>query len=234
MNARNDRQAAFTLVELVLAIGITAVLAALLLSIVTNTLGIWQRGAASMQAEDRGGLVLERLERDLRGWTWLRGAARWQEDVAGNGGLTTWRFLSHVGSTSPDDEDVGGIRVVGYSWDAAGQRLYRWETGVLESLDSGYALTTGTVSTDAEWLLAEGVHDLQLRWMDANGTETTNATSGAVPTAVRIELTLMDDEGQVRLAAQAAGRSTESVVQIELETTRTLVRWVQLTGGGSL
>jgi prepilin-type N-terminal cleavage/methylation domain-containing protein len=68
----------FTLVELLVATGITVLLAALVLSVVTGTLRWWTRAQARFASDTEAMLVLDQLERDLQaacgqdnGRTWL-------------------------------------------------------------------------------------------------------------------------------------------------------------------
>ncbi len=226
--ARN--RGAFTLVELVLAVGLTAVLAALLLSVVTNTLGIWQRGATTLQTESAGGLVLDRLVADLEGWTKVAGQEAWRESA--DAGTAELRVISHVASSAPGGTDPASVRLLIYTWNESTFRLYRWESTAVESLENGYSLTGGAAATEAEWLLGQGVLSLKVRWFDAAGTELSNEADGERPRSAQLELVMVDDGGRARLEAVATGRSSESVQQIQAETTRTMTRWVELTPGG--
>lgn len=77
MNKRSSNHG-FTLVELLVAVGIAAVLAALMLSVVTSTLGLWTRAQSAFDRDAQAKLVLDLIERDLQaalfradGKTWL-------------------------------------------------------------------------------------------------------------------------------------------------------------------
>jgi len=69
---------AFTLLELLVAMTITLILAGLMLAVLTNTLRLWQRTQEDFSASSSASLALDLIERDLRaavfrkdGGTWL-------------------------------------------------------------------------------------------------------------------------------------------------------------------
>lgn len=63
MNKRHS--AGFSLVELLVAVGITAVLAAVLLGLVTRTVSLWERSASALVLENEAALVLDHLVLDI-------------------------------------------------------------------------------------------------------------------------------------------------------------------------
>ena len=74
------REVAFTLLELLVAVAITLVLAGLMLAVVTNTLNLWHRTQDGAATSAQAKLTLDMLERDLQagicrkdglGTTWL-------------------------------------------------------------------------------------------------------------------------------------------------------------------
>src|SRR5450759_3925443 len=76
MIARKD--AGFTLLELLVAVTITLILAGLMLTVVTSTLNLWQRTQNSFTTSAQAALALDLIERDLHaavfrqdGGTWL-------------------------------------------------------------------------------------------------------------------------------------------------------------------
>ncbi len=232
MKKTNSHGQAFTLVELVVALGITAVLAALLLSIITNTLDLWRRGAANLQGETTAGLVLDRVSTDLAGWVSMSGQLPWRRIDGGDSGTIEWRFLSDVASTAAGDGDPSGIRQVVLVWDEDSLRLYRWESSVLACLESEYNLNAVAASTGAEWLLAEGVQEFEVRWLNEAREELVNTTGEAEPLFAQVTLTLIDEAGRDRLQAVHEGRSTESPDEIVTQATRTMTTWVALPAGG--
>ena len=75
---RTWSRAAFTLLELLVAVVITLILAGLMLTVVTNTLNLWQRTQNSFTMSSQATLALDLIERDLHaavfrpdGGTWL-------------------------------------------------------------------------------------------------------------------------------------------------------------------
>jgi|GEM_PF-260120 hypothetical protein len=81
---------AFTIIELLVAIGVTVVLVALMLNISVNVLNGWNRSSGKLRNENQARLVLDYLSQDLQGAilkydtnTWL--AATIQRDQSGTG-----------------------------------------------------------------------------------------------------------------------------------------------------
>ena len=75
---RNGGKKAFTLIEVLVAVGITALLAAFIVTIVTNVSGFWSRTSGRLSAEAQGRFILDQLTLDLQsalfrddGGTWL-------------------------------------------------------------------------------------------------------------------------------------------------------------------
>src|SRR5258708_39477583 len=86
----------FTLLELLVAVIITLVLAGLMLTVVTNTLNLWHRTQDNFSTSAQANLTLDMVERDLQaaifrkdGGTWLAVAVINNSDnPATHGGLT--------------------------------------------------------------------------------------------------------------------------------------------------
>jgi prepilin-type N-terminal cleavage/methylation domain-containing protein len=68
---------AFTLLELMVAVVITLVLAGLMLAVTTNVLGLWRRNQASHLQSVTAKQVLDLVERDLQAAVWRRDARCW-------------------------------------------------------------------------------------------------------------------------------------------------------------
>lgn len=75
---KNSNGAAFTLLELLVAVAITLILAGVMLAVVANTLSLWQRTQHKFASSAQAKLALDLLERDLHaaifradGGTWL-------------------------------------------------------------------------------------------------------------------------------------------------------------------
>lgn len=61
------RPAAFTIVELLVASAITLVIAGLILGLITNSLGNWNRSHGALTTESQAHAILDRLTQDLQG-----------------------------------------------------------------------------------------------------------------------------------------------------------------------
>lgn len=220
---------AFTLVELLVAVGITAVLAALLLSIVANTLGIWHRSAGALAMENRAQLVLDRIAVDLESAFVRRDNRTWLRHVAPADDTTELRLFAALAATSGDATDPNALREIGYELVADGNgvgRLYRGEGAAAAALQSGYVFAVEPV--DAEFLLAEAVAGLRCEFFTADGTGISQPDPADWPVRCHVTLELISDDGVVRLAAVAAGNSTETVETIFAATTRRYARDIEL------
>jgi type II secretory pathway pseudopilin PulG len=74
---RRPNTGAFTLLELLVAMTITLILAALMLTIVTNTLALWQRTQSSFTASSQATIALDMIERDLQAAVFHRDGKTW-------------------------------------------------------------------------------------------------------------------------------------------------------------
>lgn len=105
MNARNERPrpwnvtAAFTIVELLVAMSVTLVLVALSIFLTTAVAGFWSRASARLVAEDHARRVFDQLEADLQSLVW-------HPEGAG----------SFVVSIQPDPPPAGHARMAGETW----------------------------------------------------------------------------------------------------------------------
>jgi prepilin-type N-terminal cleavage/methylation domain-containing protein len=115
-----DRHA-FTLLELLVAMAITAVLAGLLLTITTQVLGLWQRQQGEQVQAAAAKLVLDLVERDLQAAICRRDNQRWlsAEIIDTPAGLANHGWLLAPPMTKPasngslrplPDADVSGRR----------------------------------------------------------------------------------------------------------------------------
>ena len=228
------RERGFTLVELLVAIGITAVLAAVLLNLITQTLGLWERSATALAMDNEATLVIDRLVHDLEsavvrarvGSEWLR-----QEDADGTG-ANVLRLFPQTHNTSGDENDPATVREVTYRMEAAGPvyRLYRLEGTASEALQSEYTFATWPESSSTEFLLADNVNRLEVTFFATPETESTLIDAANWPALAKIELQLISQSGANRLEALASGLSNETREQILAETADEFVRWVDVGG----
>jgi prepilin-type N-terminal cleavage/methylation domain-containing protein len=229
----NDARRAFTLVELLVAVGITAVLAAVLLSLVTSTLTLWERSASALAMDNQATLVLDRLARDLEsavvretiGGTWI-------EHEFSDRGTTQLRLFSQLTNTSGEANDPATIREVTYQLTSAGEsgRLYRLEGTAEAALTSEYSWQVWPTDPVDEFLLSEGIRQFDLKFYADLTTEITAPSPTSWPAFVRAELVLLSPDGVARFNAVAAGQSDEPIDQIIDQTSRRFVQWIELGG----
>ena len=100
------RQRGFTMVELLVALAITLVIAGLILGLTANSLGSWGRSQGTLAAESEAHAVLDRLAQDLQG-------ALYRDD----GGV--WLVATVQADTGASGAWVGGTKPPATSFDPA-------------------------------------------------------------------------------------------------------------------
>lgn len=90
-HSHNRFSAGFTIIELLVAVGVTALLVSLMLTIVVNVMGGWNRSSGTLTSGNQARLVLDQISRDLQsailkrdGNVWL--AATIQQSQPTDGG----------------------------------------------------------------------------------------------------------------------------------------------------
>ncbi len=94
----------FTLIELLVAVGITVMLVTLMLTIISNVLGGWNRSSGSLTSGNQARVVLDQLSGDLQGAIIKKDGKVWfaatvlPDTVTENGSV--WTTVSHVKPTA--------------------------------------------------------------------------------------------------------------------------------------
>lgn len=112
------RDAGFTLVELLVAMALFAVLGTLLLGFALSSAGVTDRVGATTDATSEARLALQRMSRELRQAQDLSGAV-----VDSRGRVTALTLRVDFDGDGVIDSDAADPEVLTYRYDAAGQRL---------------------------------------------------------------------------------------------------------------
>jgi type II secretory pathway pseudopilin PulG len=115
------RRSGFTLLELLLAATLTALLAALLLMVVAGTMTHWDRTAGRLRAADEARLGLDQLEQDLGAAIFRADGGVWlAATVLPNTGLSgQWRSATMSAQGKPGNTHPGTLNLGGSSWEDA-------------------------------------------------------------------------------------------------------------------
>jgi prepilin-type N-terminal cleavage/methylation domain-containing protein len=221
----------FTLVELLVAVGITAVLAAVLLSLVTRTLALWEGSASALMLENEADLILHRLVVDLESAYPPIGDLSdepWIEVLPETDGVFELRLIVPTASTASDIADPNTLREVTYR--LRGDNLFRFERTAAETLAAEYRWATWPTDAGDEFLLGQRVEELMITFTDRDRAEIDTPSKEAWPTLARVELVLLTPEGAQRMGAVEEGASNEQIEQITDQTARTFVQWIAMGG----
>ena len=231
MSWTRNPASAFTLAELLVAMGITVVLVGLLSAIVNGTVRTWERSVGGLVIDGRAAQVLNRMAVDLHSAVLERDGREWIEVDGDDEGIEQLRFFSRVSTTSSESDEPTAVREVVYQVvdDDGVPVLYRGEGAAKAALARGFPFEVD--ATDPEFLLAEGLVGWTLEFYDdANGVITDPGTDNW-PVRARISVRLMTDEGMLRWRAQAVEDSGESSSDVINQTSRIFSRDILLREG---
>jgi len=138
----------FTLLELLVAVSVTLVIAGLMLAVTTNVLNLWRRSQASYTQAATARLVFDWLEQDLQAAIWRRDTNRWlAADILDSpGSLSNHGWLLGPRVMKPSN---GGSLLPLPPPEAGGERLLRnarfglsgsWLRFVTTNVESGGSL----------------------------------------------------------------------------------------------
>lgn len=108
---RHRAGAGFTIIELLVAVGVTAVLVSLMVAITINLLNAWNRSSGQLGANASARLILDQLSQDLNGAifkrdgnVWLAATLQDNQTGAGDTDMATANWSTGV-NVKPDDDD---------------------------------------------------------------------------------------------------------------------------------
>jgi type II secretory pathway pseudopilin PulG len=182
---------AFTIVELLVALGITAMLITLMLTITVNVLNAWNQSSGTLMTSNQARFVLDQIERDFDGIIIKRDGGKW------------------LAATIQQDQTGLNIRTVSGISMAAGDANYHNDNGTLLSMwnpanPKPDALNTNHPSFRMDGKLEDcrfGQGGVWLRFF----TATTNSIAGDnAPCAIGYQII----RGQVRSAKQTTAETS--------------------------
>jgi prepilin-type N-terminal cleavage/methylation domain-containing protein len=108
----------FTLVELLLAVAVTALLVTFLLAVTNNVLTVWNRSAGTLTAGNQARLVLDQIARDLEGAlfradgnVWLAATVQDNQSGTGDAGFARAVWTPPAGGTIKPPASAGSLRL---------------------------------------------------------------------------------------------------------------------------
>ncbi len=236
MTGRGRR--AVTLVELIVALGVTAALAAALLGIAVQVLGLWERTGGGLLLDNEAARLLDRLADDtLASIDRSDGRPGWWTEQDGENWLGWGAFVVEVGRGVILGDRAVLPREIRYSLlysDGVGQ-IYRWVCDVGAALQENYAFSASDERAgESEWLLAGGILGWRCTAFDGagNAVDWDGEVAEFSPALLRWEVELITPDGARRLSAVRRGESQESEAQIRAQTSGTFSRWVAYGGRG--
>ena len=186
MRARRQRRAGFTLVELLLALAIFSLVAAMAAGTFWSVLKAWNRGGEMLEQLHYGEFAMEQLVTALRGAAWFPSKPSafgfWLEN-----GKASW-VTSGSAFLPPDSPLINGLHRISVSVDSVG--------GARGLVVRAWPHLTDPEERDERsaepWLVAPGVEDFECEWYDFEGQDwsTDWEETNSLPKLVRVTLTM--------------------------------------------
>lgn len=109
----------FTVIELLVAVGVTALMVTLMISIVTNVLSSWNRTSGILSSGNQARLVFDQIAQDLQGAifkrdgnVWLAASLQQKSIYTGMyGEVSPWPANAKPDADTPDDEVDDSLRI---------------------------------------------------------------------------------------------------------------------------
>jgi general secretion pathway protein J len=183
----NSTQKGFTLIEILIAVTITAILLVTIYGVFTSVSSARNRIETEGEGYHQARVIFDRIGREIRGAYYLRG----NKNTVFKGGIDEERnpflFLS-TSATTPQAERQGGIALVRYRLrqdaEAEGQKVLTRSEAPLVEEDQA----------PREYRLATGIEALQLRfsdgdtWQESWDSDSLNAAPVMVEVALEVRL----------------------------------------------
>lgn len=231
-----NRQRGFTLVELLVAVAITSGLVVLLMSVVSGTLNIWQRGLNQVDTFSNARQVLTRIADEIQGATAATGQIEFSENLSALQGTTApvAGLSENVFFVAPyPNSAAGDLCIVAYRLNSDTHELQR---AFIKSDDAWNVITPGSnryrsagvsagVYTPGWRTIAQGVLEFEVisfaqSDLDNNATpnQTWNSETGGsymlgnVPRRAILRIRVIDDKALARLNALPASGAAHDLV----------------------
>lgn len=212
---------AFTVLELLVATAILAVIVTLLFSIFERASNAWIAGEANVDRQRSARISLELLSREMS-QAFITTSATQRILFVGN---TNWVYF--VAPVAPSSDLYSDLGEFSYIYDASANSLVRWYSAPTDTNSTagtygpaGRSVTPLTPVTNlaASSVLAEGVVGCTFQYYDAGGlghfswNSQASTNDNPLPSVVEISLLLVDSRTAAHLPASGTAR-TNAIAQ---------------------
>lgn len=223
---RSARCEAFTLIEAMLALAISAVVLAAVGGVFYSAMRLRDRTVASLEAVSGVHPALTVIRRDLRGLVWpggiMTGTFRCGALDSQFGGANGLQFSTTTAMLN-ENEPYGEIQEVIYELRDSTTAGRRGSKDLLRSVNRN--LLTALTETPQEEVLLSGVQNLELTCYNGNAwvsTWDTSLTETNLPAAVRVQIEMAEEEGAGG-TTDAEARTYELMVPVVVQSATNVV-----------
>ena len=223
---KSARSHAFTLIEAVLALSISAVVLAAIGGVFYSAMRLRDRTVASLESVSSVHPALTVIRRDIRGVVWpggiMSGAFRCGALDSQFGGANGLQF-STTTATLNEDEPYGEIQEVIYELRESSTGGRGGSKELMRSVNRN--LLTALTETPHEEVLLSGVQNLEVTCYNGNAwvsTWDTSLTETNLPAAVRVQIEMAEDEAATE-SASAETRTYELMLPVVVQSATNVV-----------
>ena len=224
---RSARCQAFTLIEAVLALSISAVVLAAIGGVFYSAMRLRDRTVASLESVSSVHPALMVIRRDIRGVVWpggiMTGTFRCGALDSQFGGANGLQFATTT-ATLNEDEPYGEIQEVIYELRESSTGGRRGSKDLYRSVTRN--LLTALTETPHEEVLLSGVQNLELTCYNGSAwvsTWDTSLTETNLPTAVRVQIEMAEEDEESSQSTAAEYRTYELMLPLVVQSATNVV-----------